>query len=99
MFDVTDRSSFEACPLWTQKLKKLAKNSSVPGILIGNKTDLISLRDVTETEARQFAEEIGIKYCELSIKEARNVLEPFNILARDFYKLYQTTAGQFREML
>ncbi|KAL5113118.1 hypothetical protein TcWFU_010488 [Taenia crassiceps] len=54
---------------------------------------------VTEIEAKRFAEEAGIKYCELSIKEARNVLEPFNILARDFYELYQSTADRFREML
>ncbi|KAL5963059.1 hypothetical protein TSMEX_009248 [Taenia solium] len=99
MFDVSDRSSFEMCPLWIQKVKELAKGISVPGILIGNKTDLISRRAVTEIEAKRFAEEAGIKYCELSIKEARNVLEPLNILARDFYELYQSTADRFREML
>ncbi|VDK38249.1 unnamed protein product [Taenia asiatica] len=87
------------CPLWIQKVKELAKGISVPGILIGNKTDLISRRAVTEIEAKRFAEEAGIKYCELSVKEARNVLEPLNILARDFYELYQGTADRFREML
>ncbi|VDM32436.1 unnamed protein product [Hydatigera taeniaeformis] len=67
MFDVSDRTSFEACPLWAQKVKEVAKGVSVPGILIGNKTDLIFRRDITEAEAKRFAEEAGIKYYELSI--------------------------------
>uniref|UniRef100_A0A5K3FI63 Signal recognition particle n=1 Tax=Mesocestoides corti TaxID=53468 RepID=A0A5K3FI63_MESCO len=69
------------------------------GVLIGNKTDLVFRRKVEEDEARNYAEYLGIKYYELSVKDARNLLEPFISLAREYYELYQISANKFKELL
>jgi hypothetical protein len=41
--------------------------------LIGNKCDLEAQRDVTYEEARQFAEENGLMFCEASAKTGESV--------------------------
>uniref|UniRef100_A0A5K3FMX4 Signal recognition particle n=1 Tax=Mesocestoides corti TaxID=53468 RepID=A0A5K3FMX4_MESCO len=99
VFDVTDRSSFTACKSWMEKINSGEKHPKIPGVLIGNKTDLVFRRKVEEDEARNYAEYLGIKYYELSVKDARNLLEPFISLAREYYELYQISANKFKELL
>jgi len=41
--------------------------------LVGNKCDLEAQRDVTYEEARQFAEENNLMYCEASAKTGQSV--------------------------
>jgi len=86
-FDVTNRASFERVPYWLEEVKKHAKEH-VKVILVGNKIDLRHYREVSEQEARTFAESRGVKYLETSAKEDTNVVEAFDAMARKLRQQY-----------
>ena len=52
VYDVTSRSSFEAVLKWLGELRSHASQKDMIISLIGNKTDLISLRQVTTGEGK-----------------------------------------------
>jgi Ras-related protein Rab-2A len=72
VFDVTNRSSFQSLQGW---LEDARQNCNVPitVMLVGNKADLESKRQVPKEEALQFANEKGLAYIETSAKTAANV--------------------------
>ncbi|KAK8890953.1 hypothetical protein M9Y10_028154 [Tritrichomonas musculus] len=72
VFDLTSRDSFNSVERWYQDLKEIA-SSDVVTALIGNKNDLEDKRDVTYEEAKQYADEHGMKYFETSAKTGDSV--------------------------
>ena len=79
VFDVTNRKSFENVDSWLT----LAKNNSsaiVSVLLIGNKSDLNEIRQVSTKEAEQLAFSKDLAYMETSAKSSRNINEAFDIL-------------------
>ncbi|CAL1164984.1 unnamed protein product [Cladocopium goreaui] len=89
-FDVTDRESFRNVRQWMQDADKTESNeidkyapAVVNKMLVGTKTDLVSKRVVSEEEARELAEELGLRYLETSAKHAHNVDEAFHAMAKE----------------
>lgn len=58
MYDVTSRDSFNALANWLRDARTLASPNIVI-LLVGNKKDLEESREVTFTEASQFAQDNG----------------------------------------
>ena len=58
-------------------------------MLIGNKSDLDSKRQVSAEEGANFAREHGLIFLETSAKTAANVEEAFVNSAREIYKKIQ----------
>lgn len=58
VFDITNRTSFNALQNWLKDARSLASPHIVV-LLVGNKKDLDGERDVTFLEASQFAQENG----------------------------------------
>jgi len=79
VFSVIDRSSFEHLVGWLEEARKNVGN--VPGILIGNKTDLLEQREVSREEAEAYAAQAGLKYIETSAKLDENVGDAFQQVA------------------
>lgn len=79
VFSVIDRASFEHLVGWLEEARKNAGN--VPGILIGNKTDLLDQREVSREEAETYAAQTGLKYIETSAKLDENVGDAFQQVA------------------
>ncbi len=79
VFSVIDRASFDHLSGWLEEARKNAGN--VPGILIGNKSDLLDQRAVTREEAEAFAQQAGLKYIETSAKLDENVGDSFQKIA------------------
>ncbi len=79
VFSVTDRASFDHLAGWLEEARKNAGN--VPGILIGNKSDLVDQRVVSREEAETFATQIGVRYIETSAKMDENVGDAFQQIA------------------
>ena len=52
MYDITNRESFEHVSNWVDNIKEIC--SSIPIVLVGNKSDMEELRIVTEEEGRQW---------------------------------------------
>lgn len=79
VFSVIDRSSFDHLVGWLEEARKNAGN--VPGILIGNKTDLPDQREVSREEAEAYAAQHGLTYLETSAKLDENVGDAFQQVA------------------
>ena len=78
VFDLTQRQSYDDIPGWINTLKEKA---DVPFILVGNKCDLESQREVTFDEATEFARSHDTYYFETSALTNYNVDEAFNELS------------------
>lgn len=78
VYDITRRDSFESLNVWLLDLKTYAPNVSI--ILVGNKNDLESQREVSVEEGIEFAEKNGLAFFETSAKTAQNVDNCFTYL-------------------
>ncbi|NWH61546.1 IFT27 protein, partial [Geococcyx californianus] len=98
VYDVTNEQSFDNCAKWLEKLRAQAVGLHIPGVLVGNKTDLVACRVVEQKQAQEWAEKHGLEYCELSVKEMKDFEVPFHILAKSFYQLYKEKVETFRSL-
>ena len=78
VFDVNNRSSFEALDSWLVEAEANGLNNPA-SILCGNKCDG-KKRVVTEAEAKKWAASQGMKYFDASAKEGDNVKPMFEAL-------------------
>ncbi|EDV21735.1 Ras-related protein Rab-4B [Trichoplax sp. H2] len=86
VYDISNRDSYNALGAWLTDARTLASPQIVI-ILIGNKKDLESEREVTFLEASRFAQENELMFLETSALSGENVEEAFlrcskNILTR-----------------
>ena len=80
VYDVTSKESFEKIKdYYVDKLKKNCKYI-IKVILLGNKTDLKYLREVTQKEGADLAKENGFIFMETSCKDNYNVSDAFTTL-------------------
>lgn len=80
VFDITDKDSFNNVRMWTEEIRKYAIDN-VKTILIGNKADFESKRQVEYSEAKEYADSMNMTYFETSAKTALNVEKSFFELA------------------
>ncbi len=80
MYDITDRESFDNVKQWLNEIDKYACEN-VNKLLVGNKSDLDSKRQVDFDEAKAFADERGIPFLETSAKSSTNVEKSFLTMA------------------
>ena len=80
VFDITNRESFEHVKKWYDIITRVALPHTVL-ILVGNKVDLDTSRDVSAEEGIELAKELGIYYMETSAKTNENVDDVFEWIA------------------
>lgn len=88
MYDITRRETFNHLTTWLEDARQHS-NSSMVIMLIGNKCDLDSRREVKKEEGEAFAREHGLIFMETSAKTAANVEEAFINTAREIYEKIQ----------
>lgn len=76
VFDIENRASFEKIPFWLSAVRAEA-HPQCAGILVGNKCDKASTREVSSEEARRYAAENDLQYIETSALTNENVHEAF----------------------
>ena len=79
-FDITSRESFDAIHGFVEETTTSASKNLVI-ILIGNKSDLASERQVSKEEAETYAKRLGLIYIEVSAKTGHNVNIAFDMVA------------------
>ncbi|XP_075438002.1 intraflagellar transport protein 27 homolog, partial [Ascaphus truei] len=89
VFDVTSETSFSSCAKWLERVRSKTSSPLLPGVLVGNKTDLAGRRAVEVKQAQEWAVSHGLEYFDTSAKELENFEHPFQALARMFHRLYQ----------
>lgn len=83
VYDVTNSATFRNVKSWMNQIDQHAAEN-VNKVLVGNKCDVTDdMRQVTESEGRQLAEQYGVKFFETSAKADTGVTEAFESIARD----------------
>ena len=93
VFDITNRASFDDCAKFAEQISRVkdADIQNVPLVVVANKSDLESRRQVTTLEAQQFARSIGASFIETSACLRINVDEAFHSLVREIRRRQTTT--------
>jgi Ras-related protein Rab-5C len=76
VYDITQSASLEKARTWIRELQRQADPNIVIA-LCGNKTDLEARRQVTQEEAKKYAEEEGLMWGEASAKTGDGVADIF----------------------
>jgi Ras-related protein Rab-11A len=79
VYDISKRSSFQMLDRWLNEIKAHTE-PDLNIILVGNKSDLENLREVTKEEAINYAKEHKIPFFETSALTSNNVEEVFKDL-------------------
>lgn len=82
VFSISEKTSFDDTQEFRDQILRVKGADSVtanniPFILVGNKSDLEDKRQVTQAEAQQFADIMGVQYVETSAKTRSNVDKVF----------------------
>lgn len=74
VYSITSRQSFDELEKFIASLRKLHQR---PIVIVGNKSDRESERQVTEKEGQSFAEKHDMFFFETSARQGENVKEAF----------------------
>ncbi|XP_042015530.1 ras-related protein RABA5b-like [Salvia splendens] len=85
VYDITRRITFDSVKRWLDELNTHC-DTAVTRMLVGNKLDLESIREVTTEEGTELAEEEGMFFIETSALDSTNVNKAFEIVIRDIYE-------------
>lgn len=86
IYDITKRQSFDHVTRWLEELREHA-DTNIVIMLIGNKSDLGSLRAVPTEDAKEFAENENFFFMETSALEATNVESAFVTILTEIYRI------------
>lgn len=97
VYDVTNRSSFYNVSNWIRQLKEHATDN-VNILLIGNKSDLTSEREVSYQEGQDKANIIGCNFIETSAKSGTNVETAFKDTIRSIYNNFEKSNNSILDL-
>jgi len=92
VYDTTDSDTFEHVKTWLHEIDRYA-SENVNKLLVGNKSDLTSKRQVETDAAKEFASSVTIPFLETSAKNATNVEDAFMTMAGEIKKRMASTPG------
>ena len=96
VFGVDSRKSFNLIDFWIESISENTDIKEKVLILVGNKID-IEKREITEDEAKEYAEKKKMKYFETSAKENKGVTEVFNEIFNDIYELNKNKINEKKD--
>ena len=91
VYDICNRESFMHIPVWMTEAKRYIEPHKAVFVLVGCKHDLASkdttgnVREVSEGEAREFAEQNDLNYFETSARTGLHVDDVFSCLSQTIY--------------
>ena len=86
VYDMTKRQSFDHVARWLEELRNHADKNIVI-MLVGNKSDLGTLRAVPTDDAKEFAQRENLFFMETSALEATNVETAFITALTEIYRI------------
>ncbi|XP_063405431.1 ras-related and estrogen-regulated growth inhibitor-like [Mytilus galloprovincialis] len=100
VYSITDRQSFDEIIRLKRLVEQVKNSTSVIGILVGNKCDLLHDRQVPANEATELADEIGCQFCEVSAADwtdVASIKNLFKTLVKDLRKTRTVKEGRQRK--
>ncbi|XP_072966433.1 ras-related protein RABA4d-like [Typha angustifolia] len=86
VYDMTNRKTFDHVERWLEELRGHADKNLII-MLIGNKSDLRTLRAVPTEDAKEFAQRESLFFMETSALEATNVETAFLTILNEIYRI------------
>ncbi len=84
VYDISDYKSFEGVKIWINEAEEIG--NFFQKILIGNKSDLVEQREVSEEELNDYSKKNNIISLEMSAKDKKNLDEAFNKMIELIFK-------------
>ena len=84
VYDITNDDSFHNVESWMNEVVKKGKKD-IQFLLLGNKSDLVNDRLVSEEKGIEKARELNMRLFEASALDKTNVNEAFNYLIKEIY--------------
>ncbi|KAK9146093.1 hypothetical protein Sjap_005996 [Stephania japonica] len=84
VYDISRRVTFEGVKRWIDELN-MHSDTTIARILIGNKSDLEHIREVSIEEGKSLAEAEEMFFMETSALDSTNVKEAFEMVIREIY--------------
>eukprot|EP00727_Mastigamoeba_balamuthi_P007132 m51a1_g3039 putative ras-related protein rab-11a (244) ;mRNA; f:928271-931637 len=93
VYSITSKESFKSIKAWLVELRRNAPTNIVV-MLVGNKSDLRNLREVSTEDARAFSEKNGLTFIETSALDSTNVQGAFDeIISAIYSRANQSTSA------
>jgi len=87
MFDLTRRQTFENLEKWIKDVKD-SSEENVAIMIVGNKSDLVNLREIRTEEGVSFAESKNAAYIETSALDSSNIEAAFKHISTVVYNIF-----------
>lgn len=88
VYSVTSRQSFELIEIIRDKILNSIGMDTIPMVLVGNKCDLNSQRQVEFNDGKKLADSFGCKFFETSVKDNININQSFEALIDKIEKFH-----------
>ena len=89
VYDITKKKSFDNINNWVLSMQNLTDETNISKILIGNKSDLESERQVNTDEGIEKAKLFDMAFIETSALNGKNIDDAFTKLINDVYRNYR----------
>jgi len=86
VFGLDDKESFDNIKIWMEYFNEECKIEDIPKILVGNKCDLDTDKELDKNIINEFSEKNNIKYFATSAKNGININELFEAMGKMLYK-------------
>lgn len=97
VYSIIDRESFETCKQLTDKVLQLCDDST-PVTMIGNKNDMLHMRQVTLEEGAAFCRNRNLLFAEVSAGESyESVEQALTSLIREVRHVYKKNKDKIKE--
>ena len=83
MYDITDIKSLKAAEVWINEFREKKTNKNLPIMLLSNKIDLESMRDVPKENLNELKEKYNVHVLDVSTKENINIDKIIPIFIED----------------
>jgi len=93
IYEITDKDSFNSFDKLIEEVEKNAKNNC-PRIIVGNKIDLEEKRQIKEEEGKNFAENKGMVFFEISVKTGENLDNLTLFIIKKIFNLEDDFSGE-----
>ncbi len=80
VFDLSNEYSFESLAYWLDEIKKVKNLDELKIVILGNKSDLENIREVTKEKISEFIKINNFKLFETSAKTGEGINEAFEAL-------------------